>query len=213
MAQDPRRFDQIEKVVSDTRRKLDDQTSTIQARLAGHTHSEDQITSLVTDLSGKAPTSHTHAPTDVTSAVLHETRVTLTSAHSIPNITDQLLFFNNTVYGSADVTVYGGGSGFTLNRSGLWIVTTACRTAAAAGGGERHIVIQTGSVFNFADRVSQMAVTNVGNAPVTVCTSTAVRITAPTDIMIFMWQNSGGSINIDTGFGGTNHATFTWLRP
>lgn len=50
MAADPRRFDAITKVVSDQRRQLDDITSTVLSRLSSHTHTEAQVTSLVTDL-------------------------------------------------------------------------------------------------------------------------------------------------------------------
>ena len=57
MALDPRRFDQIEKVVRDNGRALNDTQSTILARLAAHTHS------------AYAATSHTHAESDVTSLV------------------------------------------------------------------------------------------------------------------------------------------------
>jgi hypothetical protein len=63
MATDPRRFDQIEKVVRDNGRQLNDAQSTILARLAAHAHSgyaasvhthvESDVTSLVTDLSNK----------------------------------------------------------------------------------------------------------------------------------------------------------------
>lgn len=38
MATDPRRFDSIEKVVRDERRRLDDTASTVLARLSAHTH-------------------------------------------------------------------------------------------------------------------------------------------------------------------------------
>lgn len=64
MASDPRRFDQIEKVVRDVRRAGEDSTATVLARLAAHTHAaashthtESDVTSLVTDLSGKVPLS------------------------------------------------------------------------------------------------------------------------------------------------------------
>jgi hypothetical protein len=53
MAVDPRRFDQIERVVKNTSRQLDDSTSTLAARLAAHKHAEADVTSLVTDLAGK----------------------------------------------------------------------------------------------------------------------------------------------------------------
>ena len=69
MATDPRRFDQIEKVVRDNGRALNDAQSTILARLAAHKHVEADVTSLVTDLSGKAASVHTHAESDVTSLV------------------------------------------------------------------------------------------------------------------------------------------------
>lgn len=69
MASDPRRFDDITKVVRDSRRQLDDVQSTVLSRLAAHKHAEADVASLVTDLAGKATSVHTHAESDVTSLV------------------------------------------------------------------------------------------------------------------------------------------------
>lgn len=99
---DARRFDQLERVVRDTRAKVDDTTATVLSRLSSHTHAgggggvasvtaangtitiggtgtnptvavgtiaESQVTNLVSDLAGKAASSHTHAESDVTSLV------------------------------------------------------------------------------------------------------------------------------------------------
>lgn len=50
MADDVRRFDQIERVVRDTRRKVDDVESTVLARLATHTHNGTALDDLEVDV-------------------------------------------------------------------------------------------------------------------------------------------------------------------
>jgi hypothetical protein len=223
MATDPRRFDQIAKVVADDRRQLNDVSSTLLARLAAHTHSayagtshshaESDVTSLVTDLAGKALTVHTHAATDITAATLHESRYEQRTLQTLTTSTDTKLKFDSINTSCSDITASGtGNTDFNLIRGGLWVITAAVRYVAGTSG-ERHIFIQTGTVFNAANRFASQTAVNVGTAPVTVTCSAAIRFAANTSICVGGWQNNGGNLNTDVGFGGTAHLSMSWLRP
>lgn len=100
-----------------------------------------------------------------------------------------------------------------LGRAGLWRVAAAARYLGNSAGGERHIFIQTGSTFLLANRVASSTAVNVGSAPCTVSTSTDIRVTAGTTVIVGLWQNCGVSLNTDVAFGQTNHIALTWLRP
>lgn len=212
MAENARRLDQIEKVVADDNRRIDDVASTVLSRLASHTHTEAQVTSLVADLAGKAPLSHTHEPTDITAATLHEYRVVQNSSQTVSNSTDTKMTFNTVTINSADVTA-AGSTDFTINRSGLWHIAASVRFAGAAGGGERHMTISTGtSLATLSNRLAGQS-SGSGTFPFSLNVSTVTRLTAASTIIIGLWQSSGGSLATDVGFGDSNHLVLTWLRP
>ena len=149
-----------------------------------------------------------------TAATLHEARYYQSVAQTFTTATDTKIKFDTAVTTCNDVTASGtGNTDFLLNRGGLWRVSTAERFLGNAGAGERHIFILTGSTFVAANRVTSTAVTNVGSVPVTVSTSTDLRVTAGTTIVVGGWQNCGANLNSDVGFGQTNHVALTWLRP
>lgn len=134
---------------------------------------------------------------------------------AIVSAVDTKARFETSVHTNSDVVPSGtGNTDFALQRVGLWLVTVAMRYLGNAGGGERHIFPQTGTTFNVSNRIDQDAKTNVGSAPVTVTCATAFRITtAPTTIIVGLFQNSTNNITVDVGFGGTNHISLTWLGP
>lgn len=184
---DVRRFDLIEKVVRDMRRQLDDAIATIMPRFSSHVHG---------------------------SGV--EARYHHTTTQSIPNLTDTKIKFNTAITTTTDVVASGvGNTDFALNRAGLWRVSAGLRYNASAGGNERHIFGQTGTVFNTANRFMSLAIANddVADGPITIACSTDIRVTAGTSICIGAWQNTGVAVGTDVGFGGTAHLALTWLRP
>jgi hypothetical protein len=61
--------------------------------------------------------------------------------------------------------------------------------------------------------LSSTAIPNVSTLPVTVSTASIFRVTANTVVIVGCWQNSGGNVVSDVGFGGTNHISLVWLRP
>lgn len=136
------------------------------------------------------------------------------ATQSIPNAADTKLNFPTAVHTNTDVVASGtGNTDFALQRAGFWLVTVGTRYLGNAGGGERHIFMQTGSAFAVASRIGAIAVSNVGSAPVTVTASTVIKIAAATTIIIGAFQNCGVALSTDVAFGGTNHVTFTWLGP
>jgi hypothetical protein len=149
-----------------------------------------------------------------TAATTHEARYNQTAGQTFTTGVDTKAQFNSAVTTCNDVTVSGtGNTDFNLVRAGLWFITTAMRYLGVAGGGERHIFPQTGSSFNTANRLSSTAIPNVSTLPVTVSTASLFRVTANTVVIVGCWQNSGGNVVSDVGFGGTNHISLVWLRP
>ena len=128
---------------------------------------------------------------------------------------DKKVTFETAIETNSDVVVSGtGNTDFALQRVGRWGVAVGLRFLGNVGGNERHLFVQTGSVFDVTQRIVGLALPNVGSAPCTLACSTFFKITsAPTTIIVGGFQNSTNSINTDVGFGGTNHIALTWLGP
>ena len=150
-----------------------------------------------------------------TAATMHEARYhQIASAQSVSTATDTRVKFEQGITTCNDVTASGvGNNAFTLVRDGVWHLTAGIRLLGNAGGGERHLWIETGGGFVTANRIVGTAIANVGSAPVTLCCASTIRVIANTVITIGTFQNSGGPIAVDIGFGGTCHVALTWLRP
>ena len=148
-----------------------------------------------------------------TAATQHEARYEQRTLQAITTSTDTKINFPTAVTTCSDVTASGtGNTDFLLNRAGLWIVTASVRFNVGTTG-ERHLFLLTGTTFVVASRFASQTAVNVGTAPATVATASAIRVAAGTSVCCGGWQNNGSSINTDVGFGGTNHIDFTWLRP
>lgn len=150
-----------------------------------------------------------------TDATLHEARYEQrASGQSVATSNDTKMKFEAIGNACDDVTASGtNNTDFLLNRGGLWRISCGVRYLTNAGGGERHIFLQSGTVFLTAARFVMQSIVNVGSAPVSVACSTEIRFPPGTTIICGLWQNSGGSITVDTGFGSINHIALTWLRP
>jgi len=150
-----------------------------------------------------------------TAATMHEARYhQIASAQSINSSADTKMKFEQSIYTCNDVVASGvGNTDFQLQRDGVWGVGAGVRYLGNAGGGERHIWIQSGTTFVTANRQVGDTAVNVGSAPVTLSTYTEIRALAGSSICVGLWQNSTATISIDIGFGGTCHVVLTWLRP
>lgn len=123
---------------------------------------------------------------------------TSNSVQALANITQTKVQFNNPVQTSTAVTAGGTSNDqFTLNRAGIWDITAGIRHAGAAGDNERALSItttaDTGVATPFA--VSSM-VQGSTTAPWSTTCSTGPRFfAAGTQISVFTYQSTGGSIN------------------
>lgn len=190
MAVDPRRFDDLAKVVSDDRRYIFDMNGTILSRLS----------------------SHIHTPINISSSTLHEARYALTAAQSFTTSTDTKVQFNSATYTCVDVAASGSGNtDFTVQRDGLWHVSAALAWIAATG--TRYLSLQTGSSIDVTKRFTQNSIYSTGSRALTCACSTSIRLTAGTTICAIGWQDSGGALTADTFWGNVSHVALTWLRP
>jgi hypothetical protein len=150
-----------------------------------------------------------------TSAQQHEIRYEQkTAAQSVPTSTDTKMKFE-TIWNSCDDVIASGtnNTDFLLTRQGLYVVSCGSRFLGNAGGGERHIWVQFGTTFAAANRIGFQSQGSVAAAPVSVATAFVSRFAANTSICVGLWQNSGVSLTLDTGFGGSMHIAAAWLRP
>lgn len=150
-----------------------------------------------------------------TVAQLHEARYEQkTAAQSVPTSTDTKMKFETIWNSCNDIVVSGtNNTDFLLTRQGLYVVSCGARYLGTAGAGERHIWVQFGTTFAAANRVGFQAMGNVGSAPISVATAFVSRFAANTSICVGLWQNSGGALSLDIGFGGSMHIGIAWLRP
>jgi hypothetical protein len=229
MAVDPRRFDQIERVVRDTRRGLDDTTSTLLARLGALrlTRVVTATSEVTTPYTGQTILNTTDlmlyrytgsaweaflALGGTTSATRHEARYEMTSNVTVANITDTKMQFHTAVTTSDDVTPsLTNNQNFTLNRAGVWRVSAAMAWLAATG--YRYLSLQTGSTIDVTKRFTQNAIYSTGARSLACACSTDIRVAANTVICAIGWQDSGGSTTTDAFWGGVSHLSLTWLRP
>jgi hypothetical protein len=127
---------------------------------------------------------------------------TATSSQPIPNNTDTTVAFGVDAVTTSEVTrsTSGAGHKFTLNQTRLWAVTATVRFTENGVGG-RAVDIRTGSSTLLAKAGSQSSATN----PYTVSLSCVRRLTSGTQISVVAWQNSGGSLALDSNSGNTVH--------
>jgi hypothetical protein len=151
----------------------------------------------------------------------HEARYFATVAQSIPNITDTKIQFPSVfANAAADITPSGvGNTDFLLNRGGVWAISASLRyvVVATVGTFERHLFLQTGTVFNAANRFAFTTEGNPGTtSAISLNASTTIRLAAGTSVFAAGFQNTGGAINTDpvaVGVHGFINIGFVWLRP
>lgn len=231
MSLDVRRFDEIEKVVRDTRREFGDFRSTVLSRLSKLVPVVLSTTEIIAPYAGQLIVNATDnmlyehngaawvgvtAFGGTTNAQRHEARYIQVSGqeHTLANATDTKLRYPTANTTCDDVTASGtGNTDFTANRGGVWRVEACMSYLANAGGGDRQMSIQLGSAINFANWVSRSSAPNVGGSSTTVYCAFEGRVPAGTVFCAIGWQNCGGSLSTDGFFGNSAHISLTWLRP
>lgn len=193
---DQRRFDRIEKVVRDDRRRLDDVASTALARIGSHTHSQ-----YLTQASGDARyllnnTEYGHA------------RYRASAAQSIANATVTKLAFGVTIDSTADVTRSGGTNDFTLNRAGIWLVETSVSWAARVGTTYRVIILadSASSATNYGESSGYNNAGGFSNA-----VSTTKRFTLGASVSSYVYHEGGAAVST-APTSERVHISLTWLR-
>lgn len=136
-----------------------------------------------------------------------QARYQATSTQSIPNTTDTKINFPTATYTSGDFTISGNNT-LTCNRTGLITVHASLRMASAGGGsGEVFMFIGSGTSSTTRYAIDSKFETN----PVSMTIADEFRVTAGTQISLYVWQSGGGARSTDVGdAGGSNHLAASW---
>jgi hypothetical protein len=233
MAVDPRRFDDLAKVVADERRHLNDVEGTVMSRFSSHTHKTPLVVSSTASVTNPYTGQVIFNTTDNmlyrydgaawvaflatgggTSATTHEARYEQTTFQTIATGTDTKLAFNNPITTTNDVTASGtGNTDFLLNRAGLWRVSASLRYVVGTTG-ERDLFMATGTTIGtLANRFVGQSDGAVGGGAGTLSVSTDIRVAAGTSVFAGTFQNNGGGLATEVGFGHTVHIALSWQRP
>ena len=138
-------------------------------------------------------------------------RYVATSAQSITSATDTKINFASTVTDDGDISVASNNT-FTINKPGIWAINASIRFGTGTGGtGERYLSI-AGCVPSGqpTPRYGQTTNHQGGSYSTSLSTTGTARLTAGTEICIYGYQNSSGSLNTDTSWNGVT-VSFTWL--
>ncbi len=227
---DVRRFDFLERVVADERRRLDDFITTVLGRSGAHrpipvVTSTGQITSPYTGMLILNTTDMLLYRWDgaawvgclavggTTAATRHEARYESTTTYTINNATDTKLRFHTAITTSDDVTPSGtGNQDFLLNRGGLWRVSVGQRMNAN-GADEVTAFLSTGTnIVTLTNRFAEQTVSIEGSIAPAMSVSTEIRVAAGTSVFAGLWHNAGVGVGTNVSFGAANHIALTWLR-
>jgi hypothetical protein len=125
---------------------------------------------------------------------------------SVPNATFTKVLLNTVDYQSGDVTYNSSSTDYTLLRAGLWTIT-ANLVFLNSGTGSRYLQVYKGLTL-----IAQAnAVPNAGADTVLNC-SGQYRFAVNDTIVIWGYQNSGGSLNTNPVNNGIN-VSMTWVGP
>ena len=145
-----------------------------------------------------------------TAPTSHEAYYYNGTAQSIPNVTDTQLAFPTNAYASAsdDVTPNASFNAFTINRTGLWVISAGVRFVTGTAG-ERHIFLGLGNMLAVNRLAGESASSSV---PTSLNVGTEARLTAGSAVLAGAYQSSGAARNTDI-FGLSVHMSLAWIRP
>jgi len=110
-------------------------------------------------------------------------------------------------YRTGDVTNNPAGTDVTLVRAGLWSITARAVFAANASGG-RQVLVARSSDITQEYATQGCGTTAAMNIPVTA--STTDRFAAGETISAWVWQNSGGNLDLVAGYA---FMSLAWIGP
>ncbi|MFB6722918.1 hypothetical protein ACFCV3_22255 [Kribbella sp. NPDC056345] len=122
--------------------------------------------------------------------------------------------FPTAVYTSPDVTPSSSNTIFTLNRAGIWNITTSARFRSPGGADPYYLYLGIADSGNLETRYANMMVYQPGNSTGNANVSTTNLFPAGTRISASVWTTAaaaGRTQFIDTQ--NLNNITLTWLRP
>lgn len=198
MADDPRRFDGIERTVRGLRQQVHDLQGTALARIATHTHSAADLE--IANLGNDG----------------HECRYHQSgTAQSISDSIDSQVYLDSSDYTTADVTQILGsitvGSSFVINRAGLWLLQANARfDPGGTTNTLRQLLIAEAEVI--ATRYAQAGGSYLSTGPDHILScSTSVRLGSGATVAMWVRQESGTARVLDNALNGVNFS-MTWLR-
>lgn len=140
---------------------------------------------------------------------------TVTSGATIPvaNAANVRLPCSTAVHTHPDITPSADFTTFTVNRTGLWLVTLGLRFIAQTNGALRFVtsLMDTNGLI-----YGQQDISNVASQPIDLTLGgLPVRLNAGTAIVNNVFHNYGSSVNIDTSAGATsrNFLSAVFIRP
>lgn len=210
---DQRRFDGIEKVVRDARRKLDDVESTVLTRLASHAHTTDHAA-----LTGLAADGHPQylnlARGDAryvrADTLYGHARYRASTAQSITSSVVTKVAFGITIDSAGgDVSQSAGTTDFTLLRAGVWLIEAAVSWPARTGVSFRALII--GDSANSATVYGEQTGNNNGGGFTNSAIATK-RFAFGAVLSAYCYQESGTAL-LTAPSSEKVHISFTWLRP
>ncbi|HKR81944.1 MAG TPA: hypothetical protein VJR27_03005 [Candidatus Saccharimonadales bacterium] len=129
------------------------------------------------------------------------------TAQSISNNTDTKITLNTADNTEAPLTVSGNNT-FTTTRAGIWQISANLRFAAGGTSSTEHYLAIADSTE--ATRYAQASTFPLSTVAGTLSTTATVRLASGATISVFGYQNSGGAVNVDTTWNGTN-ISLTWV--
>jgi hypothetical protein len=147
----------------------------------------------------------------------------LVGAQTIATSTDQRHLFDTTVVATSDVTTatVAGGTEFTINRAGVWLIEARTILNGAAGSGDylRAAVLSTTSaIANRFGGNNTWAGHSAPGAPAIAPYNTwetnpvgQKRFAVGDKFSLWLWQQSGGGLAVNVTW--PPRISMTWLRP
>jgi len=133
-----------------------------------------------------------------------------TAVQSIPNVADTQLAFPTNAYNSSsdDVTPNASFNAFTVNRTGLWIISAGVRIVAGTSG-ERHLFLALTNMLIGSRLAGASAASSV---PTSLNVGTEARLSAGSVVLAGAYQSSGAARNTEI-VGLSVHMSLAWIRP